>query len=658
MGGEGNKKGKEKTPLPLEEDEEQAQEQDGLQINRDFAEEYHERKRRQELAKAREAGLLIDASEDDHEEESSSSEEEDEGEIPPSVNAKVMGMIEMIRNKDPKVYDSSTKFFRDDELLQSTGQASGENADRPRNQKAQTARDVVRQQILDAERKGTTDAFDSDDEDDNEKIPGRDESAKVYNEEQAELRNEFLKTASEQIANTKAEDGEDILEKKRKIDNSTDPYQFLKANSAGELEELGTEGTKAALQFMQEKPKDEGEAFLHDFLVQQKWKQEAQDDPETIEKLAADIEEDEEAVDQAEAYEAKCNFRFEEQEGAQIQSNARHVPGSMRREEPKRARQRENKKLRKEEKEKEEKERMRQLKALKEEELRKYLKQMIEVAGSNMTEKELEKKLRDYGIDFDGDFDSTKWDKAMEAIFDESYYDEADAELDLEEQEPERLDETLAMDGKEEGMNDSRAEAGEESHSDDSSKLLEKDEARKAIEQAKQVHEELANSTHLPSSGPRFKYREVAPNSWGLTADDILGAKEKDLNQFVSLKKLAPYRDSEWSVPSKLKRNKLQQLRSRLEKEQQQQEAEADNLKKQKRKEKRERKKVKKSADAPVEDSSASGAQLPNKNKKRKTHHNGKLNNGNEGKSRSHSQGSVKKSRLASYNIKGKGKAK
>merc|ERR1712159_116155 len=41
----------------------------------------------------------------------------------------------------------------------------------------------------------------------------------------------------------------------------------------------------------------------------------------------------------------------------------------------------------------------------------------------------------------------------------------------------------------------------------------------------------------------RFKYREVEPESYGLTTEDILLADDEDLNQYVSLKKLATYRN-------------------------------------------------------------------------------------------------------------------
>jgi len=46
----------------------------------------------------------------------------------------------------------------------------------------------------------------------------------------------------------------------------------------------------------------------------------------------------------------------------------------------------------------------------------------------------------------------------------------------------------------------------------------------------------------------RFKYKKVNPNSFCLSTYDILASDDKDLNQYVSMKKLAPYRESEWKV--------------------------------------------------------------------------------------------------------------
>ena len=64
----------------------------------------------------------------------------------------------------------------------------------------------------------------------------------------------------------------------------------------------------------------------------------------------------------------------------------------------------------------------------------------------------------------------------------------------------------------------------------------------------------------------RFKYRKVKPDSFGLTAADILNAEDKELTQLVSIKKLAPYRDTAWVVPVRKQQRWKKEMRGQWKK--------------------------------------------------------------------------------------------
>lgn len=72
----------------------------------------------------------------------------------------------------------------------------------------------------------------------------------------------------------------------------------------------------------------------------------------------------------------------------------------------------------------------------------------------------------------------------------------------------------------------------------------------------------------------RFKYKSVDREDFGLDAVDIVAADDAELNKFVGLKKLAPYRKrssaddaSKWSKKRKRLRESIQERLARLEEE-------------------------------------------------------------------------------------------
>ncbi|GJJ69454.1 protein KRI1 [Entomortierella parvispora] len=77
----------------------------------------------------------------------------------------------------------------------------------------------------------------------------------------------------------------------------------------------------------------------------------------------------------------------------------------------------------------------------------------------------------------------------------------------------------------------------------------------------------------------RFKYHKVKPSAFGLTPVEILLADDKDLNEFVSLKKFAPYRrpdEQENDIKKYSKKNRVQMFRHKLKSQVKDQELDKD----------------------------------------------------------------------------------
>jgi protein KRI1 len=62
----------------------------------------------------------------------------------------------------------------------------------------------------------------------------------------------------------------------------------------------------------------------------------------------------------------------------------------------------------------------------------------------------------------------------------------------------------------------------------------------------------------------RFKYTQVPKGDLGLSVEDILRLTDRELNSYVSVKKLAPYRMDQSEALKKSKRKKLKELKLAL----------------------------------------------------------------------------------------------
>ena len=140
--------------------------------------------------------------------------------------------------------------------------------------------------------------------------------------------------------------------------------------------------------------------------------------------------EDDNREDEIDGFERKHNFRFEEANAATITSHARDagVEESMRRPDETRKQGRERAKDRKEDLKRKKKEELSQLKELKRQEIIEKIKKADTLANGNLLEDKImvDKIQKELETDFIPDL----YDKTMQRMFGEKYYEASDEEAE------------------------------------------------------------------------------------------------------------------------------------------------------------------------------------------------------------------------------------
>jgi len=654
-----------------------------LTVNRRYERAFNERKERQEMGRiaalggpAGGGGAGAGAGAD---EESLSSDDEGEA-LTAAVEGQISATIRAIRARDPRIYDASAKFFAGAESgagaeggAGAEAEAEAEAAPKKAAKKGARAKDVLRQQLVEAAERGDGDAFADDDDDagagGRRAVDDGDRSAnvRVYNDEQAALRRAFLATAAEaeaEAAGVGAGAGDEgLLRRKRRTpaEEQAEAAAIAADREALRLK-MAAKGGGVAKHADEIKDPD---AFLNAMMTSKAWRaierdHDGDDDEDEDEAGAgggeapADSEDDEELA-KADEFEAQYNFRFEQPGGAQIVTHARGsaAADSMRRVETKRKDERDRKKARKEAERAEAEADTRRLMNLKRKQLRGRLHKIREVAGGTMDKERLAAVL---GDSLEGDFDPAEHDRQMSLLFGDDFYAEPEAEPGVEfEPEPEEeegaaggeerraprrkvapwvfgdgprpewagpsaeelargaddLGIDAALEGGEEGEGGGGGgggggeggEEGEGGGEDDYDPAIHgasrrrKREGKRAREGKKRmtaiqrVKAQLAAEARAERGGAgsaareadpdevlalgfedviagglrtRFKYVPVPPQDFGLSSEEILLLDDADLNGYVGLRRIAPYRDQEWVVPSRKRQRTLQALRDKL----------------------------------------------------------------------------------------------
>jgi len=229
-------------------------------------------------------------------------------------------------------------------------------------------------------------------------------------------------------------------------------------------------------------------------------------------------EEDEEFLEKADKFEAKYNFRFEESGGTELHSYPRFITDSVRRDSKadKRKRKRKERKQRKETEKQKFREELNCLKKLKKEEIVSKLKEVQEITGTNVFKEE----------DLEEDFDPEKHDGKMKQLFNDQFYGQSDKEKPHFDSDLEEI-----------GYED-REDLNVEEKKD--RKYISREKVEQNLDEYLKMDYEDLIVNEIPC---RFKYIKVPAENFGLTIENILSLPDKELNQTVPMKTLAPYRN-------------------------------------------------------------------------------------------------------------------
>lgn len=496
---------------------------------------------------------------------SSSDEDEDDGYIDDETEVKIFETLLKIRRKDRSIYDKDVKFFDE------TKDNINDDFKEPKKKKEKPVylKDMVYREAVETAEKGAL--SDSDDEYEASK-----HQTGTYVEEQQELKKAFLNAAAS-------------IDDQENIDLGSNA--LLKSSTKGRHESIvevedglgqETENKKLSHDKVQElldtyfggqdKKVSEDERFLKTYILNKGWVEKG--DGYSMEEdfdNDAELEEDEEAWEAAEAFEARYNFRFEEPGGTELISHPRKIEGTVRKEDDKRKKQRAEREARKKAEEESRRAEIRRLKNLKKAEIEQKLTELKTVAGSAAPDDYLLNHI------ITGDFDPETHDRVMAAAFGENYYDAGanESEDDLQDELFERELEAMAKYGSDDDADEFIANAKtslgkEKAKTENLTANTEEDNAQEDEERAKNEMKRLVEEyhkidyeDHVGGMKTRFRYKEVEPETFGLSIEEILEMDDKELNQIVGLKTVAAtYRDKSKKVrPNYGKLNEIRKSR-------------------------------------------------------------------------------------------------
>jgi protein KRI1 len=561
---------------------------------------------------------------DDYDSSSSSSSDDDDDDnprIPAKVDAKIFETLMKIRNKDESIYNKEAKFFSSDDEDEDDDNEDGapnKAATAAKKDKPMYLKDIIYQQALADQEQGVS--SDSEVKDHN-----NDKGPSTYTEEQKHIKDELLKAFHQAAEDV---DGEDTLggvlkrrgSNKKCDDDDNDNDGTNTDVNGGDMSDDKIQPLLNKYFGDKDDQLDAGDRFLKRYMLNRGWVDKDGDSSDDggggggdgydrgdrggMYKQQPDVEEDEAYLEAAEQFEHTYNFRFEEPGGNTLSTHPRQIEGTVRKEDDRRKQKRKEKKERLQAEEEKRRAELRRLKNLKKAEIGGKLKEIQKVAGKAAPQEEALDAI------MAGEFDPEAYDKAMAAAFGDDYYGAADEEFgsggEDDEGEGEEGDEEEMVDKEFEkylrqmasyGTDDEDEDADQNQdqpastaeavagggntfaalqkklhHTGDGTviegskqggKVRSRDDVLKLLEE----YYKLDYEDVVAGIPTRFRYRSVPKQDFGLGVEDILALDDKELNQVVGLKKLAPYRDdwkkqrANYGALNAIRRDKQQQQR-------------------------------------------------------------------------------------------------
>ncbi|KAK9768491.1 Kinetochore protein Spc24 [Basidiobolus ranarum] len=581
-----------------------------LTINEDFAKKYEEKKKVEELSLLRDKygdvegidderlekiaerkkryGISDDGdfkftgAEDDDEDDDTSEEEDEFGElVTPAVDAQIMKTISLIRNRDPKVYDAKQDLFSAEEVEKAKKEWEEKKKQLKAAGKPVTLKDYHRNVIL--EDGGVVD----------ESV----EKPLTHVQEQQILKKEMKDAVKSSFGDDDDEDDDSFFTQRAKtkteIDAEEEDYKRFLLESMAASSNDGRAFQE--WQNYKENPQvNPDEAFLMDYVLSRGWIDKKSTRIPTYQEIVNEHE-DEEAVEAADRFESTYNHRFEEEGSTDIITHARSIDDSVRRKDNRRKEKRQAIQERKKEEKQKKMEELKRLKNLKKQEIYEKLKKIQEITGNNSVGFD--------EVDLDGEFDPNQHDEKMGTLFDDKYYEEDenkkpvfDDDIDITDIVTEEADEEPVKETGKKGKKNKKGKEIEEKSVDPNQwnaedddfimdadylpggeyfeeeakpkKGKEKKSKKRPMDEYLDDYYQLDYEDMIGDLPTRFKYHQVKASSFGLDPVDILMADEKDLNDFVSIKKLAPYRPAdkqESDIKKYSKKKRIREFRKKIQ---------------------------------------------------------------------------------------------